>query len=150
MLIITPGPTVRTRPIDNAIADYEIELNRSRHTRTPATATILAGESSATHPATSAETTRPMVPYYGKPPRLPSYRDNHAPPPGNVRHTPPQHPQRTARQLSKAARRATRRERTAHRGSEDTASLRMACQCTTQATAHSKAGGKDKEIGTGG
>ncbi len=79
MLIITSGPTVRIRPIDHAIADYDIELNRSRHTRTPATATTLAGESPATRSATSTEVTRAMVPHYGKPPRSPSYRDNHAP-----------------------------------------------------------------------
>jgi len=79
MLINTPGLTVRTRPIDNASADYDLELNHSRHTRTPATAITLAGESSATHPATSTEMTRAIVPHYGKPPCIPFYRDNHAP-----------------------------------------------------------------------
>ena len=88
----------RTHLIGYTITNYDIELSHpyqvirqghfpsirspetySRHTRTPATATTLTGESSATRSATSTEMTRAMVPHYGKPPCIPSYRDNHAP-----------------------------------------------------------------------
>ncbi len=74
------GHIARTRPIDNAIAIYDIELNRSRHTRTPTAVAASAAEPLPTSSTSSAETTRAMVPHYGKPPCIPSYRDNHAPP----------------------------------------------------------------------
>ena len=73
------GHIARTRPIDHATADYDLELNRSRHTRTPATVAASAAKPLPTPPASPAETTRAMVPHYGKPPCIPSYRDNHAP-----------------------------------------------------------------------
>ena len=100
MLINTPGLTVQTRPIDHASANYDIEINlaantgtvlqelcfhtrrteiRSRHTRTAAAVAASAAGPLPTPSASSAEMTRAMVPHYGKPPRSPSYRDNHAP-----------------------------------------------------------------------
>ena len=137
MLINTPGLTVRICPIDNAIANYDIELSHpyqvihqghfpsirrpethSRHIRTPATATTLAGESPATHPATSTEMTRAMVPHYGKPPRLPSYRDNHAPPRamyGTPRHNTLRGPPGISRKPRGAQRDASERRGVEHR-----------------------------------
>ncbi len=100
MLINTPGPTFRIRPIDHAITNYDIELNHaddyrtdrqelcfhtrrteihSRHTRTPTAAAASAVGPLPTSSASSADLARPVAAHYGKPPRLPSYRDNHAP-----------------------------------------------------------------------
>ena len=99
MLISAPGLTVRSRPNDHAITNHGIELNhaddyrtdrrelcfhtrgteiRSRHTRT-STAANSAARPLPTSSASSAETARLMIPHYGKPPCIPSYRDNHAP-----------------------------------------------------------------------
>ena len=139
------GHIARTRPIDNATTIYDIELNRSRHTRTPTAAGASAAGHLPTPSTSSAETTRPMVPNYGKPPRLPFYRDNHVPRLsvfGTPRHNNLRGP---PGKLSKAARRTARREHTARRGAEDTAGLRMSCRCTAQATAHSEADGKEQK-----
>ena len=93
------GHIARTRPIDSASANYDIEINlaantgtvrqelcfhtrgteiRSRHTRT-STAANSAAKPLLTPSASSAKMTRAMVPHYGKPPCIPSCRDNHAP-----------------------------------------------------------------------
>ena len=171
MLIITPGPTVRIRPIDHAIADYDIALNlaantgtvlhelcfytrrteiRSRHTRTAAAVAASAAGHLPTSSTSSAEMTRPMVPHYGKPLCIPFYRDNHAPRRamfGTLRHNTLRGPPDSCRRPRGAQRDA---QRAAQRGPEVTACLRMPCQRTAQATTHSEADGKEQRKGTGG
>ena len=169
ILIDTLRQIARTHLIGYTTTNYDIEISHpcqairrrlclfirraethSRHTRTPATATTLAGESSTTHPATSTETTRAVVPHYGKPPRLPFYRDNHAPRLsvfGTPRHNTLRGPPGSSRRPRGAQQDASTRR---NMDQKDAAGLRMACQCTAQATAHSEADGKGQRKGTGG
>ena len=170
MTTTTSGESARTRPIDHASANYDIALNlaantgtvrqelcfhtrrmeiRSRHTRTAAVAASAAGPL-PTSSASYAELARPMAAHYGRPPRLPSYRDNHAPRRamfGTSRHNTLRGPPGISRKPRGAQRDASERR-------DVDQEIPPACRCRVNARPRRrltrKQTEKNKEKGTGG